>query len=144
MYQAFANGNDGVVQFVRERLARRRKATNVAAQLVRHARKLEESVVAGRKRHVISAFLSCCFHRHFTDGSHITSKIDDMSAVVVELRPFGDEEDNNPSIISEEDSHLPWINPPPSYALATSLRLFASKHLWQVVSVHTPALMCFH
>jgi serine/threonine protein phosphatase PrpC len=66
VYNAFKDGNDGVVRYVRERLGALGKShtnNNVAAQLVRYARQLEDAVAKPE------------------------SKIDDMSAVVVVLRP---------------------------------------------------------
>lgn len=63
VYNAFKEGNDGVVRYVRERLAAREGSASVAAQLVRHARQLEDAVARPE------------------------SKIDDMSAVVVVLKP---------------------------------------------------------
>jgi hypothetical protein len=46
VYNAFKEGNDGVVRYVRERLAAREGSASVAAQLVRHARQLEDAVAS--------------------------------------------------------------------------------------------------
>ena len=51
VYNAFKEGNDGVVRYVRERLAAREGSASVAAQLVRHARQLEDAVVSPERCH---------------------------------------------------------------------------------------------
>jgi serine/threonine protein phosphatase PrpC len=66
VYNAFKEGNDGVVRYVREQLAARKDDSSVAALLVQHARQLEEAV------------------------ANSNSKIDDMTAVVVVFKPTSD------------------------------------------------------
>jgi hypothetical protein len=51
VYNAFKEGNDGVVRYLRERLAAREGSASVAAQLVRHARQLEDAVARPERCH---------------------------------------------------------------------------------------------
>ncbi len=54
VYNAFKEGNDGVVRYVRERLAAREGSASVAAQLVRHARQLEDAVASPERCHSLT------------------------------------------------------------------------------------------